>query len=177
MNTTIDTTESEDLLAWPVPAVSPADGWDDTPRFNGPFRRPSAIRFAPSGRTRSEMWGLVGAFHRTDGPALIWRVGSEIRHAWYRHGSHYKPTVEEDTAWTATETQQGSPFRYADRDAFKTAQAKDPSLSIQQPPDMEAALRATGRYTPPTHRPGGVKAAAAAARAKAATHKTQDLTR
>ena len=172
------TTEPEDLLAWTVPAFSPADGWDDAPRANGPSRRPSAIRFAPSGRTRSEMWGQVGAFHRFDGPALIWRVGSEIRQAWYRHGSHYKPTVEEDTAWTATEARQGGPFRYPDREAFRAAQAKDPSLSIpiQQPPDMEAVLRASGRYNPPTARPNGVKAAAA--RAKTTTpRKPQDLAR
>jgi hypothetical protein len=174
--------EPEDLLAWTVPAFSPADGWDDTPGYNGPFRRPSAVRFAPSGRTRAEIWGQVGMFHRTNGPALIWRVGSEIRQAWYRHGSRYKPTFEEDAAWTSTEAQQGGPFRYADRDAFKAAQARDPSLTPQppalpQPPDMEAVLRATGRWTPPTQRPGGVKAAAAAARTKAPARKTQDLAR
>jgi hypothetical protein len=169
-------TDTDDAFAWPVPAFSPADGWDDTPRYNGPFRRPSAIRFAPSGRTRKEIWGQEGAFHRTDGPALIWRVGSEIRQAWYRHGSRYKPTVEEETTWTATEARQGGPFRYADRDAFKAAQARDPSLT-PQPPDMEAVLRATGRWTPPTQRPGGVKAAVAAARAKAVPRKTQNLTR
>jgi hypothetical protein len=164
--------EPEDLLAWPSPAPSPDDGWDsNAATWNGPFRRPGAIRFGASGRTRLEAWGKPGYLHRDDGPALLWHAGGRIKQAWYRHNQRYNPTLAEQQAWRGAEERTGSPFHYPDRTAFRAAQAIDPALAQNRPPPIEATLRAAGKWDPhfAFARVGGIKdAAAAAAAARAA---------
>lgn len=151
--------------SWPAPAATEADGWDDRPRDFGPFRRPGAVRFAPSGRTVLETWGWAETPHREDGPAVIWRARGRIRQAWYRYGKPHTPTAHETEAWAKTEAAQGGAFRYPDRRAFQKAQAADPARD--RPPTAEAFLRARGLPVPPIpYRPNGIKAAVARASAR-----------
>jgi hypothetical protein len=94
-----------------------------------------------TGETTWEKWLKNGERHREGGPAAIERQSDgSTTEKWYIKGEEYHPTAHQRMKWAAIKAQQGSPF--------------------WQPPKPDTAE---------IHRPGGVKAAAEAARAKPKT--------
>ena len=116
---------------------------------------PAIVSIDPHEYLETEHWLRAGKHDRRDGPAILCveyyqdddgeRQNRVLHEAWYRDGEQFEPSAHEQMKWQATQAKQGGPLW------------KEP----EDEPEPEPV------------RPGGVKAAATAAKAKAAEPKAK----